>query len=81
MARTTQASKQPVEGDGRVEQHMKRKTNAPVSLNDLKARLALLKAHGVRSYNDGLLEIHLDTTKVPVKRPELLDPQVDLGKV
>lgn len=32
------------------------------SVDDLRARLKLLKDAGVRMYKDGILEIHLDAT-------------------
>ena len=56
---------------------------APITaLADLKARLALLKAHGATYYKDGMLELHLTNRDVPKvkKQPEDRD-DVDLGKV
>ena len=55
---------------------------AHTSVDDLRARLKLLKDAGVRTYKDGILEIHLDaagSTKPQGKHEDRSD--VDLGKV
>jgi hypothetical protein len=60
----------------------KRKTSTPISVTDLKARLALLKANGVTFYSDGLLELHITgKPQVPAKKPEAIDQPVELGQV
>ena len=63
---------------------VKRKTSTPISVSDLKARLALLKANGVSYYNDGLLELHItgkSQVPGPKKSGEMDRVDVDLGKV
>lgn len=60
----------------------KRKTSTPISVTDLKARLALLKANGVTFYSDGLLELHITgKPTVPGKKPGEPDKDIDLGQV
>jgi len=60
----------------------RRKTSTPVSVTDLKARLALLKANGVTFYNDGLLELHITgKPTVPGKKPAEMDKDIELGQV
>jgi hypothetical protein len=60
----------------------RRKTSTPISVSDLKARLALLKANGVTFYNDGLLELHITgRPTVPAKKPAEQDRDVELGPV
>jgi hypothetical protein len=60
----------------------RRKTSTPVSVTDLKSRLALLKANGVTFYNDGLLELHITgKSTVPGKKPTEMDKDVELGPV
>jgi hypothetical protein len=55
---------------------------AHTSVDDLRARLKLLKDAGVRTYKDGILEIHLDATGTTKTQDKFEDrSSVDLGKV
>jgi hypothetical protein len=51
------------------------------SIDDLKARLALLKQHGATYYKDGMLELHLTNRDAVKAKPKIEDKDTDLGPV
>ena len=55
--------------------------NDVTSIDDLKARLALLKQHGATYYKDGMLELHLTNRDAVKAKPKSEDKDTDLGPV